>query len=130
MFKEIYKRFDNLKEYIRGQIDFLVSMCDEIRTETKNINTHLRDLPKISRMERTIESQQRTIEALTNALADKYKHGLFVYSEDNKMPTIIRNGEKLTNKFVTYFDITWNQGELPDLTIEQYAGTHHDDKEN
>jgi hypothetical protein len=119
MFKEIYKRFDDLKSYIRGQIDFLVNMCDEIRTWTKNINTRLSDLPKISGMERTIESQQLTIEALTNALADKYEQGLFIYSEDNCAFTVIKNGEKLTNKFTTYFEVSWCPGEAPKLNIEE-----------
>lgn len=123
MFKEIYKRFDDLKSYIRGQIDFLVSMCDEIRIGTKNINTRLSDLPKISRMENTIESQQRTIEQLTNALKDKYEHGLFVFSDDCRIPMVIRNGEKVLDKYATWFRIEWTAGEAPTIETEQMVGT-------
>lgn len=123
MFKEIYKRFDDLKSYIRGQIDFLVNMCDEIRTGMKNINTRLSDLPKISRMENTIESQQRTIEQLTNALKDKYEHGLFIFSDDCKTPMVIRNGENVIGKYTKWFRIEWTPGEAPTIETEQMVGT-------
>lgn len=76
---------------------------------------------KLDNMSKTIFSQQRTIEQLTNALKDKYEHGLFIFSEDCKVITAIQNGEELTNKFTSYFNVTWSAGELPMITIERSA---------
>lgn len=76
-----------------------------------------------------VESQQRTIETLTNALCDKYQHGLFVYSEDGKIPMVIRNGKKLTDDLTTEFSICWCPGEIPTIQIEQVAATSRDDEE-
>lgn len=53
----------------------------------------------------TLKSQQRTIEQLLNALSEKYEHGLFIYSEDGKIPTVIRNGKLLTDNMTTSFSI-------------------------
>ena len=76
-----------------------------------------------------IESQQRTIDVLTNALCDKYNHGLFIYSEDGKLPMVIRNGKELTNDMTNQFSICWCPGETPYIQIKQIAATHHDDGE-
>lgn len=76
----------------------------------------------------TLQSQQRTIEQLLNALKDKYEHGLFIFSEDGKIPTVIRNGKELTNDLTTSFSIDWTNGEFPNINFEQIGGTHHDMK--
>ena len=39
---------------------------------------------------------------------------------------VIRNGKELTNDLTTSFSIDWTNGELPNIQIEQLAGTHHD----
>lgn len=67
-------------------------------------------------MRKTIDSQQRTIEQLTNALRDKYKHGLFVLSDDGTNFMVIKNGEEIANDRVAYCRVTWAPGE--DVTIE------------
>ena len=78
---------------------------------------------KLDKMSNTIESQQRTIEQLTNALKDKYEHGLFIVSEDCKIPMVIRNGKIILNDRITSFTLTWNAGEGPIIETEIYAGT-------
>lgn len=83
-------------------------------------------MPKYSKLEDTIISQQRTIEQLTNALCNKYEHGLFIFGEDGKIPMVIRNGKELTNNMTTSFSIDWCPGEIPEIHINQLATTHHD----
>lgn len=127
MFKKIYEKIADLKSCIeiyrralKIQHEYTQSV---ISTKTTNI---LSELNKIKRFESTIASQQRTIEQLTNALKDKYEHGLFIFSEDCKIPTVIRNGKELTNELTSYFSIDWNVGEAPNITIEQFVGTSYD----
>lgn len=74
----------------------------------------------------TLQSQQRTIEQLLNALKNKYEHGLFIFSEDGKIPTVIRNGKELTNDLTTSFSIDWINGEFPNINFEQVGGTNYD----
>lgn len=73
-----------------------------------------------------VEAQQRTIEVLTKALMDKYEKGLFIYSEDGKIPMVIRNGKQLTDDLTNDFSIAWTHGDFPNIEINQVAGTHHD----
>lgn len=75
-----------------------------------------------------IESQQKTIKTLTDALCNKYEHGLFVYSEDGKMPMVIRNGKPMTDSLTQSFSIDWTPGEMPNINIEQVAGTWEGDE--
>ena len=74
------------------------------------------------------ESQQKTIKTLTDALCNKYEHGLFVYSEDGKMPMVIRNGKPMTDRLTQSFSIDWTPGEMPNINIEQVAGTWEGDE--
>lgn len=83
-------------------------------------------MPKIESQQKTIESQQRTIEQLTNALQDKYEHGLFIFSEDGRIPVVIRNGQRVLNGLTKSFSIDWAAGEFPNIVIEQVAGTVSD----
>ena len=119
MFKKLYERFDNLKEYIRTPTGFLDSMCNDIRYDVRWIKTKTAEMPEVTRMEKTIESQQQTIEALANALQDKYKNGLFVYSQNGKMPIVIRNGQVLTHEFVRAVDISWDYDSSPEININE-----------
>lgn len=75
-----------------------------------------------------IESQQKTIKTLTDALCNKYEHGLFIYSEDGKMPMVIRNGKQMTDSLTQSFSIDWTPGEMPNINIEQVAGTWEGDE--
>lgn len=85
-------------------------------------------MPNYNKLEKTIISQQRTIEQLTKALCDKYERGLFIFSEDGKIPMVIRNGKELTNDMTTFFSIEWSPGEVPDIHIDQLAATYHDEE--
>lgn len=126
MFKKLYKEIGEFREQadkILSRVDY---HCCDIVTSIKVIREKVGYMPDVKSMQKTIDSQQRTIEQLTNALRDKYEHGLFIFSEDGRNPMVIRNGKELTNKMTTYFDIAWKPGEIPYITIEQCAGTYHD----
>lgn len=130
MFKKIYEKIDTLKE----SIDYLKTELHEGNLEIKNRNKEFSDKlrwvnehsNKEDRNLRIIESQQRTIDQLTKALCDKYEHGLFIFSEDCKIPMVIRNGKELTNDLTTSFSIDWENGNVPNIQIEQCAGTSKD----
>ncbi len=130
MFKKLNKKIETLgsnikfyiNDYIKEESKFKENLYNKVRWITEH--DHCR-----SKYIDTIASQQRTIEALTNALCDKYKHGLFIYSEDGKIPMVIRNGKELINGMTTEFSICWCPGEVPNIQIEQCAATHHEDGE-
>ena len=129
MFEKLYKRIDMIAERI-GNINRDINyVLKDIATHIKVVRDKVDHIPKSESMQKVIDSQQRTIEQLTNALMDKYEHGLFVFSEDGRTPMVIRNGKELTNKMTTYFDIGWKPGEIPCITIEQCAATYHDIEE-
>ena len=115
--EKIYDKISNLSMYVEGREDRNVGYM-------RTIDAKIDIMPKLKSLENTIESQQRTIEQLTNALKDKYEHGLFVVSNDGKIPMVIRNGIELTNQFTTEFTITWTPGSIPYINIEQLAGTY------
>ena len=125
------KKLDDAEFRIRKQIErVLNSLNDRAATLLREIDAGYRQIREmISDSKHTgklVESQQRTIEVLTNALCDKYKDGLFIYSEDGKIPTVIRNGKELTDDLTQEFSINWAIGEFPNINIEQVAGTHKD----
>lgn len=130
MFKRLYKELNNteiriinnIKDFMRDSRDFENSLYDRVRW----ISEH--DKSKDNYI-KTLQSQQRIIEQLTNALKDKYEHGLFIFSEDGKIPTVIRNGKELINNLTTSFSIDWTLGEFPNIQFEQVGGTEHDMKE-
>lgn len=128
MFKKIYCLIDNLKDFINSNMDSLSSKCFEIHSDIRNIKTKTADISKFTDMEKTIASQQRTIEALTNALQDKYENGLFIYSEDCKMTKVIRNGKELTNPYVRSLCVSWEFGCAPEITIDEAVGTFGDEE--
>lgn len=110
------KRFNEIIEHLE-RIDHRVRY-------QSNDNQYLTD-----NVSGVITSQQRTIEQLTKALCNKYERGLFIFSEDGKVPMVIRNGKELTNDMTTFFSIEWSPGEVPDIHIDQIAATHHDMEE-
>ena len=123
MFKKLYGEINGIFAKLDAiQKDFRYgydSFCDS----SKSIKDSIRHMPQVQSMEKIIASQQRTIEQLTNALKDKYEHGLFVVSEDCKTPMVIRNGKEVLNERTTYFRITWAVGEAPLIETEQTVGT-------
>ena len=129
MFKKLHKEIKSIYEQldrIFNRVDYRYS---DIDTNIKVVREKVGYMPDVKSMQKTIDSQQRTIEQLTNALVNKYEHGLFIFSEDGRNPMVIRNGKELTNKMTTYFDVAWKPGEIPYITIEQCAATYHDMEE-
>lgn len=124
MLKKIYEEFSSLRKLLENNFS---RQCEEHGYTRKTFYDDLKSATvKFDKMSKTIESQQRTIEQLTNALKDKYEHGLFIFSEDCKIPMVIRNGKELTNDMTSCFSIEWVHGETPNITIEQFAGTVSD----
>lgn len=126
MFKKIQKEIEEFKFHTIDRLKLIEGIVGSTRGKTNDILFKLNGLPSLDKAQKTIESQQRTIEQLTNALRDKYEHGLFIVSEDGRIPMVIRNGKKVTNELTSYFSIDWNIGEIPAITIEQHAATYYD----
>lgn len=126
MFKKLNEKLDKIFNEMIGGFTRNDQRYVNIYNDIESMRVAIQHMPKIQSLENTIKSQQRTIEQLTNALRDKYEHGLFIFSEDGKIPMVIRNGKALTNELTSYFGIEWNIGEIPVLNIEQRAGTYHD----
>lgn len=117
------KRIEGVRSTINDRAETLLREIDASYRQIKDMAGDYKYLKDI------VKSQQKTIEILTNALCDKYNHGLFVYSEDGKMPMVIRNGKKITDDLTTEFSISWCPGELPNIQIEQRASTTYDEEE-
>lgn len=101
---------------------------DEIRLARKDICSvdavlHLL-YKKVSYQDsKIIESQQHTIDYLTDALRGKYEHGLFIFMEEGKhTPTIIKDGQVLTDGYISSVDIFWDCSHAPNITIEHTCG--------
>lgn len=103
----------------------LNSICD-----IKDYNEYiLRDIKHLrNRADKTIKSQQKTVEALANALCNKYEHGIFIYSQDGQIPTVIRDGKLMTDDFTQSFSIDWTIGDFPNINIRQGAVTLNNDE--
>ena len=105
MFKKIISKFDTLYEFIQNSF----RRQDEEHSQTRRfIQSKYNDVEiKLDRMCQIFMSQQRTIEQLTNALQDKYEHGLFVLSDDGSNFMLIKNGEKIANDKLLFCRVTW-----------------------
>ena len=130
----INKKIEDAEFRIRKQVNgVLNSVNNRAETLLREINAGYRQIKDIvgdgKYLKDMVKSQQKTIETLTNALCDKYNHGVFVYSEDGKMPMVIRNGKKMTDDLTTEFSISWWPGEIPSIQIEQVAATSRDEEE-
>lgn len=137
MFNKLFEKIENRIIETENNIVDRVRKC--VSVESSFIQTLYDKVRWVSEHDRskddyiiTLKSQQRTIEQLLNALSDKYEHGLFIYSEDGKIPTVIRNGKILTNDMTTSFSVNWINGESPIIQFEQDGGTYEGDekKEN
>jgi len=124
MFKKLYKKFDELHQLIKE--NFRSQSNEHCNTRSAISSAYIKHEAKLDDMRRVITSQQRTIEQLTNALCNKYEQGLFIFSEDCKIPMVIRNGEKIFNDRMTSFRIDWTRGEAPSMEIEMSPGTAND----
>lgn len=126
MFKKLYNEIQELQKYLDTIIHEVRDMYRELSQNISLIKNNTSHLSKLGSLERTIDSQQQTIKALSSALTDKYEHGLFVFSEDCKVITVIRNGKELPVNLMDFVEISWHAGETPVITMEQFAGTVSD----
>ena len=129
MFKKIHEINEKLTG-VSGKMSGLYGNVDgrfkDISNNIQLIRIAIQHIPQLKYMQQTIDSQQRTIEQLTNALKDKYEHGLFMFSENGKIPMVIRNGKEITNEMTSYCSVEWSRDELPRINIEQDGVTYHD----
>ena len=116
MFKKIYEEFRELRILIRSY--FEKQWEEHVATRTEVYNSANSIKLKMDALH-TIESQQRTIEQLTNALKDKYEHGLFIFSEDGKIVTAIQDGEEIMANRMSYLNVEWSVGEAVSVTVER-----------
>lgn len=119
MFKKLYRKIDEVKTAIKVRIEDCCENDRYIHDDVQKIYNKVYDLPELNRMSKTIASQQRTIEQLTNALKDKYEHGLFVYSEDGRIVKAIQDGEEISLDRMTYFGVEWSVGKTVGVSIER-----------
>lgn len=119
MFKKLYGKINTIYEkQDRANRDYN-RLLDGHYDLSQLIKDNIKHIPKVKSLENIIESQQRTIEQLTNALKDKYEHGLFVYSEDGHVIKAIQDGEEISLHRMSYLDVTWSAGESVGVTIER-----------
>lgn len=114
-----------IKDHIQRIFEELKNIC-----EIKDYNEYiLRDIKHLrNRADKTIKSQQKTIEALANALCNKYEHGIFIYSQDGEIPIVVRDGKLMTDDFTQSFSIDWTIGDFPNINIRQGAVTLSNDE--
>ena len=132
MFRKLKEEISNINDIvsnIQDKVSYMVREfinIEEFKQRVKYISNNKEYLE--NKVTGIIESQQKTIKTLTDALCNKYEHGLFVYSEDGKMPMVIRNGKPMTDSLTQSFSIEWIPGEMPNINIEQVAGTWEGDE--
>lgn len=132
MFRKLKDEISNINDifsYIKGEVAYMAKEfrnIEEIKERVRYISNNKEYLE--NKVTGIIESQQKTIKTLTDALCNKYEHGLFIYSEDGKIPTVIRNGKLMTDRLTKSFSIYWTPGEMPNINIEQVAGTWKGDE--
>lgn len=132
MFKKLKEEMNNVNDivsYIQDKFVYIERVfreIEDIKERIKYISSNNINLENKST--RLIESQQKTIKTLTDVLCNKYEHGLFIYSEDGKIPMVIRNGKPMTDRLTQSFSIDWTPGEMPNINIEQVAGTWEGDE--
>ena len=127
MFGKLYTAIKVLNTSV---IDCLTKLTGEHRNTRELLrNEQEVVLTALGKMESVIASQQHTIEQLTYALKDKYKHGLFVLSDGRNIPLVIKDGEKLNTDFATFLRVTWSYGEVPTVETEQMVGHCFDTEE-
>lgn len=117
MFKKLYAKVDVLCQLVK---DNFRAQSNE-HYETRNMMNKLSGEyeSKLDNLSKIVISQQSTIEQLTNALRDKYEHGLFVYSKDGQVIKAIQDGEEISLNRMSYLDVQWSAGEAVGVTIER-----------
>lgn len=132
MFKKLKEEMVNINDVVSNIQDKVMYMArgfrdiEDIKDRVKYTSNNKEYLE--NKVTGIIESQQKTIKTLIDALCNKYEHGLFIYSKDGKMPMVIRNGKPMTDRLTQSFSIDWTPGEMPNINIEQVAGTWEGDE--
>ena len=130
MSKKLFKKIETEVCVVLDYIRRCYKDHEEIHHDVRDgMGKIIGKLESQKRLENTIVSQQRTIEQLTNALKDKYEHGLFIVSEDCKTPMVIRDGKEVIGEYTKWFRIEWTPGEAPTIETEQMVGTWSEDNE-
>ena len=132
MFKKFKETIDNINDVVSNIQDKVMYIArgfrnfEDVSERVKYISNNKEYLEH--KVTGIIESQQKTIKTLNDALCNKYEHGLFIYSEDGKIPMVIRNGKHITDELTRSFSIDWIIGEIPNINIEQVVGSWEDDE--
>ena len=131
--KEIFNQLASIQRRIDDIFSNKYKIFEQVKTKQGVLEEDFSNIKKtinrdLDKNVQIIQSQQKTIEQLTKALCDKYEHGLFVYSEDGKRPTVIRNGQVITNDLTTSFCVDWSMGENFNIHTEQIGSTWENDE--
>lgn len=94
---------------------------DQYKFDKTGLNNQLNQIKmNTDYLRKTIDSQQRTIESLTSVLQGKYDKGMFIFTEEGSyMPTVIKDGQVLTNGRISSVDVNWDYNRGPCITIER-----------
>jgi len=65
-----------------------------------------------------LEDQEKFYENIVNILCNKYEHGLFIMSNGEGMPTVIKDGKVITGNKVSSFSVDWSHGEAITLSVD------------
>ena len=111
----IRKQINGVLGSLNDRAEMLLNAIYDVKDDVKNKDQKHKDTTDI------VVSQQKTIDALTNALCEKYEHGFFVYLDETNCPVVINNGKRITSEITTSLSIDWAYGELPNISTEQTA---------
>lgn len=126
MFKQ--KKILNIVNCIFNSVSSMSKRLIDIENKVSQFNESVKYIKDTSPYKRTIESQQRTIKILTEALCNKFSNGFFIVSDGGEFPMVIRNGKELTDDLTTSISIKWDINNCPDIDISQSSITSIDDE--
>ena len=119
MLKKLYGKINGIFAKLGTIHQDLSYLFNKYHDDSRFMQSAISSKKQMDSMANTIASQQRTIEQLTNALKDKYEHGLFVFSEDGKIVTAIQDGEEIMANRMSYLNVEWSVGEAVSVTVER-----------
>ena len=126
MFKQ--KKILDIVNCIFNSVSSMSKRLIDIENKLSQYNESVKYIKDTSPYKHTIESQQRTIKILTEALCNKVSNGFFIVSDGGEFPMVIRNGMKLTDDLTTSISIKWDINNYPDIDISQSSVTSIDDE--
>lgn len=123
--------FKKLKNEIVKEISNDIDMLEFRNTQSLNATNEkiISHITKTARHEcsNTIEYQQRIIETLCDALCDKFEKGFLIVSRNNEIPIVISNGKVLTDNSTQGIELSWRNGECPEIEIDGFEGNCEED---